>query len=100
MAPLIGPSGSVGALAIVYTFDRTAGTITGVGEHKGEKVALTDITCADNGNGQQVTWRQDLTAPKGLNLKFDVTVIDYTLTGQFRAGRLFRSNVTGVRRNA
>jgi hypothetical protein len=87
----------LGALAIIYTFDRTAGVITGTGEHKGETVPLTDITCADNGDEQQVTWRQSLTEPK-LNLKFDVTVVDDALTGQFRAGKLLRSSVTGVRR--
>lgn len=89
----------IGALAIIYTFNRTDGAITGIGQHKGETVPLTDITCADNGNEQQVTWRQSLTEPKGLNLKFDVTVVDDALTGQFRAGKLFRSHVTGVRRN-
>jgi hypothetical protein len=89
----------IGALAIVYTFDYTADALTGTGKHKGETVPLTDITCADDGDEQHVTWRQSLTEPKGLNLKFDVTILDDALTGQFRAGRLFRSNVTGVRRN-
>ena len=88
----------IGALAIVYTFDRTADVISGIGEHKGETVSLTDITCADTGNGQQVTWRQALTEPMSMTLNFDVTVVDDALTGQFRAGKLFRSKVTGIRR--
>jgi hypothetical protein len=81
----------IGSLAVVYSFtDDGAGTATG----ERETVPLRDIVVA----GQRVTWRQSVTKPMRLNLEFDVVVDGDRLTGHSRAGRLPRSEVTGIRR--
>jgi len=84
----------VGSLRVLYTFTDDAGILKGTAAGKGETVALRDITVA----AQRVTWRQSVTKPMRLNLKFDVVVDGDRLTGHSKAGRLPRSAVTGVRR--
>ena len=85
----------VGSLAVVYTFADDGG-ITGTATGKSETVQLRDIVVA----GQRVTWRQSVTKPMRLNLDFDVVVDGDRLSGHSKAGRLPRSAVTGVRREA
>jgi len=87
----------IGSLRIVYSFDDHDGAITGSAAGKNETVPLTDIVVTDDEEGQRVSWRQTVTKPMRLKLEFDVRVDGDRLHGHSRAGRLPRSEVSGVR---
>lgn len=90
----------VGSLHVVYQFLDDGGALTGSATGKHESVPLTDIVAtADDGGGQEVTWRQTVTKPMRLKLEFDVRVDGDRLSGHSRAGRLPRSPVSGIRRS-
>lgn len=88
----------IGSLAVVYTFSDRGGAVSGSATGKGETVPLDDITVVDDVGGQRITWRQSVTKPMRLHLAFDVVVTGDRMAGHSRAGRLPRSNVTGIRR--
>ena len=88
----------VGSLHVVYGFRDEAGRITGRAAGKHEVVELTDVAVTDVDGDTQVSWRQTITKPMRLKLEFDVRVEGDRLSGHSRAGRLPRSEVTGVRR--
>ncbi|GAB3002679.1 hypothetical protein [Mycobacterium bourgelatii] len=85
----------IGSLATQYAFTAGPGGLAGTATYKDETVALQDLTA----DGERVTWRQSVSKPMRLNLKFDVVVDGDTMTGHSRAGRLPRSEVTGRRRS-
>ena len=88
----------IGTLAAVYTFTEREGAVSGTAASRAETVPLLDVSCVAGPAGERVTWRQSVTRPLRLHLDFDVTVTGDTLTGQSRAGRLPRTDVTGTRR--
>lgn len=88
----------VGSLHVVYDFREDAGRITGRAAGKHEVVELSAIAVTDVDGDTQVSWRQTITKPMRLTLEFVVRVDGDRLTGYSRAGRLPRSEVTGVRR--
>ena len=87
----------IGSIDVVYTFTDVGG-LTGSAATGAEVVPLHDIDVRPEPGGERVTWRQSVTRPMRLNLAFDVLVSGTELNGHSRAGRLPRSNVTGVRR--
>jgi len=87
----------VGSLRVVYGFREEAGRITGRAAGTHEVVELTDVAVTDVDGDTQVSWRQTITKPMRLKLEFVVRVDGDRLTGYSRAGRLPRSEVTGVR---
>lgn len=84
----------IGTLTAVYLFTEAGGMLAGAADD----APLTDLTCHDVPGGRHLTWRQAVTRPIRLNLRFDVVVTDDTLSGHSRAGRLPRTVVTGTRR--
>ncbi|PBC71044.1 hypothetical protein BX265_5612 [Streptomyces sp. TLI_235] len=84
----------VGRITAVVELRREGGILTGTAHGAGEEAPLTDVAL----DGDRLTWKQAVTRPLRLNLVFDVTVADGTLTGTSRAGRLPASKVTGARR--
>lgn len=88
----------VGSVHVLYRFVDDGGVISGSAASKSETVPLTDIAIVDDVAGQRVRWRQTVTKPMRLKLDFDVRLQGDRLSGHSRAGRLPRSDVSGMRR--
>lgn len=69
------------------------GTLGGRAIGSAETVPLEDLAL----DGQHLSWRQSITRPLRLTLRFDVTVTGDDLAGTSRAGRLPGSRVSGHR---
>ncbi len=88
----------IGTITAVYTFTHDADGIHGEARSKAETVPLANIVIeATADDAERVRWHQRVTKPMRLNLDFDVTVTDDTLSGLSRAGRLPRTHVVGRR---
>ncbi|WP_335340804.1 hypothetical protein [Rhodococcus sp. PBTS 1] len=87
----------VGSMRAIYQFDAHDGAITGSATGKHETVALADIAVREYDHETEVTWRQTITKPMRLNLTFVVRIAGDRMSGESRAGRLPRSEVSGVR---
>jgi hypothetical protein len=87
----------IGKVPVTVRLSDEAGTLRGTAESRGETVPLTDLTATPEPGGLRLTWRQSVTKPMRLNLRFDVLATADTLDGHSQAGRLPRSTVTGVR---
>ncbi len=85
----------IGTLAVAYTFTERNGVLSATATGAHETVPVTDIVCTGE---HTVTWRQTVTRPMRLHLRFDIRVDRDRLEGYSRAGRLPRSVVSGVRR--
>ncbi|MCX5126493.1 hypothetical protein [Streptomyces sp. NBC_00347] len=90
----------IGRINAVVELLRQDGVLTGIARGAGEEVPLGDLTltCAPDGDGYRLTWKQAVTKPMRLNLAFAVTVTGDALAGTSKAGRLPASKVTGRRR--
>jgi hypothetical protein len=90
----------IGTLAVRYVFTQqregSAG-LAGTATYKGETVPLQDFTSETVAEGTRLTWRQSVTKPIRLNLAFDVVIDGNVMSGHSRAGRLPRSEVSGIR---
>jgi hypothetical protein len=84
----------IGRIKAVVDLRREQGVLIGSAHGAGERVQLYDIAL----DGDQLTWRQEITKPARLNLIFAMTIAGDTLTGTSKAGRLPSSKVTGQRR--
>lgn len=69
------------------------GSVEGTARGEAESVPLADPILT----GNQLTWRQSITKPMRLNLKFEVTIDGDNLTGISKAGMLPASRVAGTR---
>ncbi|WP_308115880.1 hypothetical protein [Rhodococcoides corynebacterioides] len=81
----------------IYQFDAHDSAITGSATGKHETVVLADIAVREDDHGTEVTWRQTISKPMRLNLTFVVRIDGDRMSGDSRAGRLPRSEVSGVR---
>ena len=86
----------IGKLAVVFDITEKDGAITGTARSAEETVDMVDAVA----EGNRLTWSQDVTTPMQLNLKFDVTVEDDTMTGTSKAGFLPASKLAGSRTSA
>jgi hypothetical protein len=85
----------IGRITAVVELHRQDGVLTGAAHGAGEEVPLTDVVL----DGDRLTWKQSVTRPLRLNLRFAVTVDGDYLAGTSTAGRLPASKVTGRRRS-
>ena len=81
----------IGPIEADYEFTRTGDHLTGTADG-------TPLENLEAHPGDRYTWSQRITKPLRLNLTYDVTVTGDDLTGESRAGRLPRTEVTGRRR--
>lgn len=87
----------IGTLKVQYRFTECGDVLEGAATGTAETVPLHDVATERTDNGERITWRQSITKPMRLNLKFDVTVTGDELRGYSRAGRLPRTSVIGHR---
>ena len=87
----------IGRLPVALELTREAGVLQGTAESRNETVPLQDLTATPEPEGVRLTWRQTVTKPLRLNLRFDVLATSDSIAGHSQAGRLPRSAVTGVR---
>lgn len=83
----------IGKMAVVFEIAEANGVITGIARSDAESVAFDDAIA----EGNQLTWKQAVTTPMRLTLKFDVVVDGDTMTGTSKAGILPSSKVHGNR---
>jgi hypothetical protein len=69
------------------------GMVTGAATQGSEKVPLEELVIS----GNRVTWKQRITKPMKLNLRFDVSVDGDAMIGTARAGVLPASKLEGHR---
>ena len=83
----------IGTMAVVFDITEKDGVIHGIARSDAETVDFLDAVA----DGNRLTWSQQVTTPMRLDLKFDVTVEDDTMTGTSKAGLLPSSKVDGSR---
>jgi hypothetical protein len=83
-------------MAVVFDINEENGAISGTARSDAETVDFLDPV----GEGNRLTWTQDVTTPMRLTLKFDVSVEGDTMTGTSRAGLLPASALQGSRSTA
>lgn len=83
----------IGKLAVVLEIHERDGIISGTARGAAESTPLIDPVLV----GDRLTWSQAISKPIRLNLTFDVTIDDDTLSGTSKAGRLPSSRVSGKR---
>jgi len=86
----------IGKLAAVFDITEEDGAIQGTARTDDETVDFLEPVA----NGNQLTWRQDVTTPMRLTLTFDVTVDGETMTGTSKAPMIPASTVSGSRTSA
>jgi hypothetical protein len=86
----------IGTISAVFDITEQDGSISGVGQTDKDSVDFYDVVA----DGDQLTWRQDVTTPMKLTLKFDVTVEGDTMIGTSKAGIFPASKVQGTRTSA
>ena len=86
----------IGKMAVVFDIVDVDGTISGTATSDAETVDLVEAVA----EGNRLTWKQAVTTPMRLTLKFDVTVEDDAMTGTSKAGMLPASKVHGRRTTA
>jgi hypothetical protein len=83
----------IGKQRVVLDLVETDAGLAGTAAGAHETVPLIAPTI----NGNHLSWSQAITKPMRLNLEFDVTIEGNSLSGTSKAGRLPRSQVTGIR---
>jgi hypothetical protein len=83
----------VGIQSVVLELTESSGVVEGIAKGDAESAPLINPIL----NGNRLTWKLPITKPIRLNLTFDVTIDDNTLTGTSKVGILPSSKVTGKR---
>jgi transcriptional regulator GlxA family with amidase domain len=83
----------IGKQHVLLDLREEDGVIEGIARGEAEQTPLIDPVL----DGNRLTWRQSITRPMRLNLKFEVTIDGDTLTGISKAGMLPASRVAGTR---
>jgi hypothetical protein len=89
----IAISTPIGTQSAILELTENEGVVEGFARNDTEIMPLIHPVL----HGARLTWQVSITRPMRLNLTFDVTVNDDTLTGTARAGILPPSRVTGMR---
>ena len=89
-ATLVTP---IGTMLVVFDITDVDGVIGGVARSDAESVEILEAV----GDGNRLTWTQNVTTPMRLTLKFDVTVDGDTMTGSYKAGIFPLSTVNATR---
>jgi hypothetical protein len=83
----------IGTQSAILELTENEGVVEGIAKGNAETTPLINPVL----NGNHLTWKQSITKPMRLNLTFDVTIDDDTLTGTSKAGMLPSSKVIGTR---
>jgi hypothetical protein len=83
----------IGRITPVFVITEGDGSVTGVAHSDEGAIDFYDVVA----EGDRLTWKQDVTKPMKLSLKFDVTVDGDTMVGTSKAGIFPASKVNGVR---
>ena len=71
----------VGSMAVVMSFVRLGGILTGTAEGNYETVTVNDLVVEPRPEGVNVRWSQRITKPMRLTLVFDVMIDGEEMTG-------------------
>jgi len=83
----------IGKQHVILDLIEEDGVVRGTAKGETEEVPLIEPTLHDN----RLEWKQSITRPMRLNLRFDVTIDGDRLIGVSKAGLLPKSKVTGMR---
>ncbi len=83
----------IGKQSVIYDISMRDGIVTGAATQGSEKVPLEELVIS----GNRVTWKQRITKPMKLNLRFNVSVDGDAMIGTARAGVLPASKLEGHR---
>jgi len=89
----ISISTPIGTQSVILELTESSGVVEGIAKGDAETTPLINPIL----DGNRLTWKQSITRPMRLNLKFDVTIDGDTLIGTSKAGMLPTSKVTGTR---
>jgi hypothetical protein len=83
----------IGRITPIFVITEEDGAVHGVAHSEEGAIDFYDVLA----EGDRLTWKQDVTKPMKLSLKFDVTVDGDTMVGTSKAGIFPASKVNGVR---
>jgi hypothetical protein len=83
----------IGNMAVVFDINEENGVISGTARSDAESVEMLEPVA----DGNRLTWKQNVTTPMKLTLKFDVDVDGDAMTGTSKAGIFPASKLHGSR---
>jgi len=86
----------IGKIEPTFEIVEENGSISGTARTDADSADFYDVVA----NGDQLTWKQDVTTPMKLTLNFAVTVDGDTMTGTSKAGIFPASKLYGSRKTA